>query len=131
MHGTLRFKRRSDRLVWPRADLRLATIVGLAQRWLIDEAGIYCVTITSFYRPGDPGSVHAYYRGADLRTRDMPVGVPDRLCEWLNEMFYYGLESRRRRKRIATYGRDHDPSGAHDDHIHLQVCPSDDYVALK
>ena len=133
MHSTLRFKHGSDRIAWPKADRRLAVMVEFVQRWLVDEAGVYHLMITSFYRPEDPGSVHAYYRGADIRTRDMPVGVADRLSQWLNELLYYGTKDERsRRKRVALW-HNVDSEGAihHTDHIHLQVCNADDYVSIK
>ena len=72
----LRFVKPEDERLWEeRADARLRTILAIVQMYLFVNHGIEELTITSFYRPQNPRSVHAYFRGVDFWTEDLPPGA--------------------------------------------------------
>jgi hypothetical protein len=73
MAANITFKHAADADAWAiHADPRLEALTAA----LCDVAAGHGVpmplVVTSFWRPTDRDSVHAYGRGADFRTRDWP-----------------------------------------------------------
>ena len=77
------------------------------------------VCITSIHRPHNLKSVHAYWRGVDigLYSSKLKHEQMEQLAEWINLGWNY---SRTADKLVALFGK-HDPSGRHNDHMHLQT----------
>jgi len=125
----LHFRRSSDAEAWKRADGRLVSMLELVQRYLRQEFGVYVLTVTSFYRPMDTGSPHSDYRAVDLRVRDLPAGAAQAVADWINSQFRYSA-SPESRYVVCLYGA-YDPNGQHNDHIHLQVPPLSEVVAVR
>lgn len=84
MEVELRFKRLTDAEEWQSTDARLQALVLWVARWLAARG--LTLTITDVYRK-DPGSPHSDLRGVDVRTFDMPGGVPLRLEKEVNLRF--------------------------------------------
>lgn len=82
------------------------------------------LTITDIFR-GDVKSVHHYWRGADVRTRDLTESQGNAVAKFVNDHFIYGklvdgkqikfclFDERKKKSKSWTAG-----------HFHLQVDPS-------
>ncbi|MBE9509120.1 MAG: hypothetical protein IMY86_13870 [Chloroflexi bacterium] len=134
----LHFVHDSDRVAWRDADRRLREIVGVAQDWLDARYGPCVLTVTSFLRLQDRGSPHGYHRAIDIAAHtqlprysyELPAGAAEALTGYLNRTFAYSDLPGKEGNHIAIFG-EIDPSGAHDDHIHIGVPPLGERVSLR
>ncbi len=118
---------------------KLVDILHMGLKWLSIEYPAYSgITITDIYRTNDEQdqiylnhidsdivkkytnkpwqSVHQDHRGMDIRTKDMPKGMADRLTDIFNMITYD-----HRRPWIKT-AKNHDVSkNQNAGHIHIQV----------
>lgn len=108
------------------ADLRLKTIVLLIQLYMRAIYGIYCLVVTSYYRPQQLGSPHAHNRAIDIRTKTLPGRSAKNLADWLNCYFAYSSNPIKKYK-IALY-KPEAPGGPH---MHIQVPPRGEMVHLR
>lgn len=77
--------------------------------------------ITSLIRSDNPNSVHAYGRGADIRTRDWPDYLKQRVADAVNLVFQYDPD--RPHMQCAMI---HDVGQG--EHLHLQVHPNSRWI---
>jgi len=111
---TVHFKEETDAAFWPQeADWRLVLVFDSLCHYLRGY-GVGSVVITSFMRPNDPGSVHAFGRGLDIRTHDFSQGLLEGLVLALNQRFIYDVN---RTYLVALY----EPNAPRGAHLHLQV----------
>jgi hypothetical protein len=114
----IRFKNDADKRAWPaHADPRLVEVVELLARIATGHGVPMPLTITSFLRPAPRTSVHAWGRGADIRTRDWPADVAQRLADEMNARLVYDPA------RPAFLVAVNEPDAALGEHLHLQVPP--------
>jgi len=113
----MQFKTEDLRRQWSEADLDprlrdLVEFVDLDLRRTEEREAV----VTSLIRTDNPSSVHAYGRGADIRTRDWPAGLPEGLAHKINVLFVYDPE--RPEKQCALVH-----NVGQGTHLHLQVHP--------
>lgn len=113
----INFKTLELRQQWNSGKLnpRLQVIVmAVAEKIALDYN---CVLfITSLFRPGDKG-VHVYWRGIDIRTRNLLPGEAQNLTDWINNNFIYDMDRTNMKTAILhTIGKKAQL------HIHLQTC---------
>lgn len=77
--------------------------------------------VTSIHRPGNPRSVHAYWRGLDARTKGYwNEAQIERIMRFVTENFPYG-KAGFVSARYEVKGEVAGTSAATEDHLHLQV----------
>lgn len=110
----IQFKTSELRSQWNSGKLhpRLQVVILATAAFMLERFNIYMV-ITSIFRDSKPSSVHAHWRGVDIRVSYFKDDGAQVTADWINNSFAYDLGSE---KLTAFYGDDD-----HKDHIHLQT----------
>ena len=106
---------------------RLYALLCAADGYVRDQSGHKDICITSVHRATNKHSVHAHWRGADIRiglpvrgdeATEIDVGEARALCDWLEECFCYDESHVVYRFELFV-----DKQGAYEakSHIHVQV----------
>jgi hypothetical protein len=112
----LRFKNPDDEPKLPLLDWRLRFLLRLVLTWA-GTHGIATVVVTDIDSPVKRvGREHQEHRALDLRLLLRSLDLSEELAAWLNDLFDAAGHP------VAVVGKV-DPTGHHDDHIHLQVSP--------
>lgn len=114
----IQFKQREDEQKWAFFDFRLKFLVELFDLWGRART-TPCVLVTDLDTPGVHLEHGPHYRkqAADLSIRSLGLAQAEEFAKWVNALFDYG-----RGFKVAIVGSI-DPSGSHDDHLHIQIPP--------
>lgn len=98
---------------WNEAPKQLKALTMFAAALIFAITGQETI-ITSIFRGDNPNSVHAHWRGIDLRTKHLPEGAPKMVEEIINESIIY--DPARPHLQTALF---HDSGQG--EHLHLQM----------
>jgi hypothetical protein len=96
-------------------DARLILIVADLHEYLFRKHNYKIITVTSVLRKDNPNSVHAYFRGIDIRSRDMSQEMIEDVLEVFNNKYTYDID------RPALKTVIHHKVDGGQFHLHVQV----------
>ena len=121
----IRFKKISTSLKeeFEYLDIRLQIILYAIGGFLYHRFNKF-LTVTDLYR-GDVGSIHHFYRGADMRTNDLTEEEGNAVVELVNDHFIYGTLVDGKQVKFCLFDeRKRESENWTGAHFHLQVDPS-------